>query len=656
MSKLGEKIIDSLNQYAEYPLPNYGVVAGQSVAEIYFRLKKIPIETRIKDIDLFMNLNSTYLRNKYSNYTRNVHNNFYFQKNCTKNKLIKKQTSFNEENFEVIKSTGNYYKIVDVFNIQNVNVIEIEHDKYSRLNHVQNLKNTVNSFDINSIQIGVCLRTKRVYMTEHFKTFINTKQVSVITYHRPLKTLCRYLEKQQYYKGAFFNFYYEVNLILTHFFLNKNKEKIPNINILKESYDKLNKFNQKLIQKYFKLETYKFETFTKLVIKRDTSNIDGKSIQEFYKETIDQDKSIAIIEPKRNYLIPNDDKSIESFLIKSNYFANKYLLEELVKYRNNKEDNKLTRNMKRFIYKCIDEYNKNKYLLISSKEIELIRFTPRIRVFNKNFKSNLRYITNSKKRLNDFEKILKIRSVVELLFSNKKINLLLERYSYFKNSNFLRLFNEVNKYSLDSNILFQMTKVQLKTLISHYELTKKLIIFNHLKKRKISLPLLANKIKAIEKSEHNYFIGYIESNELPLDYIFKDIKEISKIVKKMESDENNSTKKIPNELLEFKDYKINHIENTFYLKRVGNSMKHCVGGYGGRLRKKEMLFFDIYDKGNQRYTLSVYIKLVKEEYELKYDQCKMKQNKMPSKRVIKDIFEFIDKLEELLNSNKNLIV
>jgi len=53
---IGEQIIDALARISDFPLPDYGVVGGQAVAEIYFRLKSIPIETRVKDIDLFINL------------------------------------------------------------------------------------------------------------------------------------------------------------------------------------------------------------------------------------------------------------------------------------------------------------------------------------------------------------------------------------------------------------------------------------------------------------------------------------------------------------------------------------------------------------------------------------------------------------------------
>ena len=72
MSKLGNQILDYLLKRNDANLPDYGVIAGQSVAEAYFRVKNIPIYTRVKDIKLFMNLTSNYYRKKYSDYQREI--------------------------------------------------------------------------------------------------------------------------------------------------------------------------------------------------------------------------------------------------------------------------------------------------------------------------------------------------------------------------------------------------------------------------------------------------------------------------------------------------------------------------------------------------------------------------------------------------------
>lgn len=53
MSKLGTQILEELQKHTTVKLPKFGIIAGQSVAEAFFRIKKIPIYTRIKDIDLF---------------------------------------------------------------------------------------------------------------------------------------------------------------------------------------------------------------------------------------------------------------------------------------------------------------------------------------------------------------------------------------------------------------------------------------------------------------------------------------------------------------------------------------------------------------------------------------------------------------------------
>lgn len=36
------------------------------------------------------------------------------------------------------------------------------------------------------IQIGVCLKTKRVYKTKEFENFLKSKQLEIINYSRPV--------------------------------------------------------------------------------------------------------------------------------------------------------------------------------------------------------------------------------------------------------------------------------------------------------------------------------------------------------------------------------------------------------------------------------------------------------------------------------------
>lgn len=52
--KIVNKLIEYLNQTSTHILPKEGIIAGQSVAEAYFRIMNIPIYTRIKDIDIFV--------------------------------------------------------------------------------------------------------------------------------------------------------------------------------------------------------------------------------------------------------------------------------------------------------------------------------------------------------------------------------------------------------------------------------------------------------------------------------------------------------------------------------------------------------------------------------------------------------------------------
>tara|TARA_B100000700_G_C15063546_1_gene867792 strand:+ start:9117 stop:9395 length:279 start_codon:yes stop_codon:yes gene_type:complete len=46
-------VIKTIKKDHNIDLPDFGIIAGQSIAELYFRFHNIPIKTRIKDIDLF---------------------------------------------------------------------------------------------------------------------------------------------------------------------------------------------------------------------------------------------------------------------------------------------------------------------------------------------------------------------------------------------------------------------------------------------------------------------------------------------------------------------------------------------------------------------------------------------------------------------------
>lgn len=652
MSKLGQDIIEYLKEHAKYKLPDYGVIGGQSVAEAYFRIKNIPIYTRIKDIDLFMNFNNKRYKKKYSDYTRNYYNTFYKSTPTVKNNLTSTTSSFAEELIEKIKTTNIPFKIKDVFEIENINIIEVEYWNELKTNHIDFLKATIESFDINSIEIGVCLKTKRVFKSEAFKEFENHKQVCITNYNFPIKSICRFLEKRQYYKGAYFNADYEINLVLPHFVLNsyKTNKSLKGIKVLRDSFNKLNNESKQILNHYFKITNESFENFNVYKFKYN-AYYEKKKYDVINKHIRFNNLNVDIIEPKINYF-----NSCNTPRIMNDKFL-KEDMADIIQYKSKKTDNKTTAKMRFFKGAIEDKYYKDKFAIITSKEVDIVKFEPRLRRFNKVVRKSLKTITRYKQRLFDFKEFFKQRDFLILLYNNKKMNLLQKKYDNAVNnkSEYLNFIKVLHEYKIELHNLFNLQDNLTSVILRHIELTKKMIIYFELKKEEFNLKDYSKKLLEIEKSNHIYIIGYIESGELPLSFLYKSKEYVEDFVQRKSLDKKKSIEQIPDNQLKLDGYKINHINNTFYLKRVGKEMRHCVGGYESMLLKRQMLFFDIYDKKNERYTLSVKTYLKDDvDITLKLDQCKMNSNRSPSKSIMEDVRYFIENAEDMLNKNLEL--
>lgn len=644
MSKLGEQIINFLKDYTTSPLPDYGILAGQSVAEAYFNIKKIPIQTRIKDLDLFINLQNQKLRKKYSAFTRDYSNEHLLQKKHCSVAISTQRSSFAEELIESTIQKNNHYQIVDVFSIDTINIVET---KFNSTRPADHLEAVVESFDINAIKIGVCLKTKKVYLSYDFKQFIVSKQVQIKNLNTPVKSLCRFLEKSEYYKGAFFDFHYEVNLVLPYFLLNdyKNNPKIKSTKIIKDSYERLSVQSKKRLQKYFIVENSVFEKLSVLNIPLYES-ISTKELSNFMKKMFFNNENVFIITPKINYFAPR--LAGLANIIKSEDVIYSKELDEIHQYSEQKLDNSITKKMRNFIMSSKDEKQIDKCTILTSKEIEVVSFRPKIRKFNKTIKDNLKHILASKRRKADILNFVSDRQFLTMLYSGKKSNLFFTDMKQLITKQYIALIEYCLYYQVDYIGFFQIKNNLKKALLRHMKLIKFFLEYHSLRNphEGFDFMKLGIKLLEIEKSDYPYIIGYVETKKLPLDFIYKTKEEIHKFIKRKETDENSNINKLPAESLQYKDYKINHVSNTFYLRRIGSEMKHCVGGYSSKLINLEMLFFDVYDKKNKRYTLSVHLKRDKEKIHLHVDQLAMKMNVLPARHIKKDMIDFVGVLEE----------
>lgn len=672
MSKLGKDIIQYLENETNINLPEYGVIAGQSVAEAYFRIKNIPIYTRIKDIDLFVDINKNKDMKKHDNVTRNYLNlNLFEKQQQISTKIQKKEKSFDsfEGPQETIKSYNFTYRITDTFNIGIINFVEVQiyykiGTKFSKI--------IIDNFDFNSVKIAVDMKTKQVFISNDFKEFLKTKQVEIVKSTKPVVSLCRFLEKSQYYKGCYFNFNYEINKLLPYFFLYKRNKKEPEKNqvmTLKDRYEKLSDENKKLLKRFFTIENSGFEVF-------DIIKIPLSYINSYYPDCYDKDikkilyndKNIIFITPEINYFKHNTKSIGIASLIEDESLLYQNTLKDLYQYYKNKKDNKITPKMRDFLLnkkeyikkelseeRIIFDYNlprdvkeEDVCIVLTSKEIETVSFSLNIKNFNSIYKKNIRNIFPKFNKYINNNNLVEYKEFNSLFYSKNKIELILKDLSKNNNQGYFNLF----KLFLNNNInLLSFLYIKdnyKKALLRHFRLVDLIIKKNVIEKKsdKIDFELIAQKIIEIEKSRYPFIIGEIETQQLDLDFLFKDKYELEEYVMNEEKNENKSVAKLNDEILTFKDYKIRHINNAIQLKNVGYEMKHCVGGYSRLLLKQNQIFFDIYDKDNIRYTLSV--RKDRNHKKLILSEFKRKMNVYPDNEIVNDMIEFVDQL------NKNI--
>lgn len=208
------KIVSYLEEKTGRILPENTVIAGQSVAEAYFRVMNIPIHTRIKDIDIF-------------GYT-NKFENLYFE-----NDKERKFSIVNQGNNVFFQSDSSFGMVSTVYNskivILNVkddglfNYIKTEPCGSALLSNYTYLHHVVDSFDINSVQIGIDLTTRKIYTTEAFLEFVKTKQLEITNHCSPIPSVARIIEKHKQSPETYLNIDYEIQLAIMKIFLTTQK-------------------------------------------------------------------------------------------------------------------------------------------------------------------------------------------------------------------------------------------------------------------------------------------------------------------------------------------------------------------------------------------------------------------------------------------------
>jgi len=196
---LGIDILDELSKYCN--IPKYGILGGQSVASIIFKMLRLNnVESPINDIDVFLPLlsSSKYLLEETFNKQFNAISTITSTKNIIYNhngEYSGINTLKCEKIYKVINSTR-----IGMLNIVYINLLHKYKDLYSINDHSNNYfitKILINDFDINSVQCGIDLVSKKLFVSNNFLNFIKNRQLEIVNFKTPIHSLIRILGKEK---------------------------------------------------------------------------------------------------------------------------------------------------------------------------------------------------------------------------------------------------------------------------------------------------------------------------------------------------------------------------------------------------------------------------------------------------------------------------
>tara|TARA_R110001592_G_scaffold342386_4_gene632238 strand:- start:67 stop:2067 length:2001 start_codon:yes stop_codon:yes gene_type:complete len=173
-------------------LPKSGVLAGQAVAEAFFRAENINIKSRMKDLDWFVN--STERPDEVIG---------CFSANLTPEVNIVIPSYDADLRVGGIIKHGLYTVVTsDIVNDGRINRVLIKNP--SAVVPVTPME-VLNGFDINCTACALDLDTKKVIRHHAFDDFCQSREIDFISLHTPLSSLVRVFEKKEYIDGTSIN-------------------------------------------------------------------------------------------------------------------------------------------------------------------------------------------------------------------------------------------------------------------------------------------------------------------------------------------------------------------------------------------------------------------------------------------------------------------
>ncbi len=347
-----------------------------------------------------------------------------------------------------------------------------------------------------------------------------------------------------------------------------------------------------------------------------------------------------------NYFNPKDVK-LRQFVKKEDFQFKKEAL-QLLKYKEDQQDDRSFNKVDKFMKNTKRSQLNNAIVIIAADRIDCYSFLPKLRKISPVIKDNIKSLLKVK-TLNDINKFMQNRSFVEILYSKKKMNIFISYIEKYNSYYFLKNLELLFFYEMDVFKILQINQHYLKEGVRHHSAFRKIIEYVKFKKKTEDIEFYLKRLFSLSKSNDLDFIGYIETGELPVAFLEKTEEEVDEYKKKLLKDASMSIETVDDDFFIFKRYRIRHIHSIFQLKAVGQEMHHCVGGYTKHLIQRTMVFFDIYDEKNVRYTLAAKWERVEDEKVLSVFDFKRKYNEIPGEDRFADIYDFLVEMKDKIS-------
>jgi hypothetical protein len=190
------EIISELNQIQE--LPTTGILAGGAIANKIWESVS-GNKAVINDIDIFVFKSIKSVDDAdIIGYGKDfeINNRKCFTKTIDEDLSVIANTSGYYLYLNYCTTTKSYYRILDTERNDDINTVFIESNDVDP-------DIIIHSFDLNCVQVGYDLESKKLYYTKEFEEFINTGIIKIVNINTPSHTLIRMLCKRDVMNAKF---------------------------------------------------------------------------------------------------------------------------------------------------------------------------------------------------------------------------------------------------------------------------------------------------------------------------------------------------------------------------------------------------------------------------------------------------------------------